>query len=381
MSNSRYYQIAFIDFGRLGCNTAEAFEREWLVTNGIGGYAMGTIGGVRNRRYHASLVAAINSPSQRTLLLGDVSVSATYCGKKRPLTAARWSGGLVNPEGHIFLQRFHIEENIPCWRWAISDALNERRIFMVHGENTLCHHWTLLQGSSPIHLQMELLVDRRSHHALGDPASAPPTLTQVDHGVCFTWSGSQNGQSAPTSLHVQCDRSTASPANEWWRGYELRTDLARGYAGNDSLWHGATMDVVLAPGESALLMASTALQTLPKADAPLATERARSVALLTAAKIESDMPALAQLVHAADQFVVSRVGRDEKVRGTSVIAGYPWFGEWARDAMLSLPGLLVSTGRSREAMSLGYLGWLARRRSPSQPVPRLGDGPRRIQRR
>lgn len=344
----------------MACNTPEAFDREWLVTNGIGGYAMGTIGGVRNRRYHAALVAAVGGPSQRKLMLGDISVCATYCAKETPLTAARWPGGLVNPQGHLFLQRFHIEQGIPCWRWAVSDALIERRVFMVHGENTLCQHWTLVQGSSPVRLQMKLLVDCRSHHALGDPASLPPTLTQVDHGVSFTWSPSQNATSEPLSLHVQCERSISSPAHEWWSNYELTTDNQRGYAGADSLWHGATMELVLAPGECALLMASTTPQTLGGANAALAKERERHVALISAAKIESDRPALSQLAHAADQFVVSRLGRDGKTSGTSVIAGYPWFGEWARDAMISLPGLLLSTGRVGEARSLlsGWAEWL-----------------------
>ena len=123
----------FIDFGRVVCNRDAAFNREWLVTNGLGGYASGTIGGVRTRRYHGLLIAAANSPAERTFLFGESSPTANYRGVRYPLAANEWSDGSISPRGHLWLQRFYLEESIPVWRWSFADALLERRLFMVQG--------------------------------------------------------------------------------------------------------------------------------------------------------------------------------------------------------------------------------------------------------
>ena len=110
-------KIRFVDFGRIVCNGDEAFRREWLVTNGIGGYASGTVGGVRTRKYHATLIAATTPPAVRTFLLGETSPTATYRGVHYPLSSNQWKDGSISPQGHIRLQRFHLENHIPVWRW------------------------------------------------------------------------------------------------------------------------------------------------------------------------------------------------------------------------------------------------------------------------
>ena len=341
-------RLGLVDFGRAVCNTDEAFAREWLVTNGLGGYASGTIGGVRTRRYHAGLVVATRGPSERTLLLGDIPVTATYRHQQFPLGSSRWSSGTVDPQGHLSLQRFHIEDGIPIWRWAIRDALLERRIFMIHGENTVCHHWSLVQSASPVALKMAFLVDRRSQHALGRAESPMPALKQVDRGVSLTWAGTP----APNALFVQCAKSVSTPSHVWWKNFELRLDRERGYQGTDCLFEAATMEVVLAPGESTILTASTILKGPLDANASLRDQHSRAGALVASAGIEASRPALAQLVLAADQFVVVRDAAAGSTAGTSLIAGYPWFGDWGRDSMIALPGLLLSTRRFDEAKSL-----------------------------
>ena len=120
--NHQRARVQFIDFGRAVCDSDEAFRREWLVTNGIGGYASGTIGGVRTRKYHAMLVAAPNPPAVRTLLLGETAPTATYRGVRYPLCANQWKDGTISPQGHIRLQRFHLERQIPVWRWSFSSS-------------------------------------------------------------------------------------------------------------------------------------------------------------------------------------------------------------------------------------------------------------------
>jgi predicted glycogen debranching enzyme len=342
-------RIEFVDFGRLSCNTNEAFSREWLVTNGLGGYASGTIGLARTRRYHGLLIAAGASPSCRTLLLGDLPTTATYRSRAYPLTSTRWQGGAISPNGHESLQRFHLEEGMPVWRWAISDALIERRVFMVHGENTVAVHWRLVQGDSPVQLKMGVLVDCRSHHATGRAGASVPQLTQVERGVMMRWERASD----PRTLVVQSARSVPTPRGEWWRGYALQEDAARGFDAVDDLWHAADLEVVLSPGDAALVTASTAFQPDREPSTLLDAELARQAELVGRSGLDQTRPVLVQLARAADQFVVTRArSTPGSARGTSIIAGYHWFGEWTRDALIALPGLLLTTRRIDEAKSL-----------------------------
>jgi hypothetical protein len=131
---------AWIDFGREVCsNLAVAEGREWLVTNGTGSYAAGTIAGVLTRRYHGLLIAALKPPLGRTLLDSKLDETPTYAGIDYPLHANRWSSGVVDPVGFIHLERFHLEGTTPVWTYACGDALLEKRVWMQHGANTCCH--------------------------------------------------------------------------------------------------------------------------------------------------------------------------------------------------------------------------------------------------
>ncbi|MSR69204.1 MAG: glycogen debranching protein [Phycisphaerales bacterium] len=335
-----------IDFGRVVCNSDAAFNREWLATNGIGGYASGTIGGVRTRRYHGLLIAATNPPAERTLLLGESSPTAIYRGVRYPLAANEWKDGSISPKGHLWLQRFYLDESMPVWRWSFADALLERRLFMVQGENTVCQHWTVVRASSPVKLELEVLVDRRSHHELGSGRGAPPQITRVSRGIQLHWCA--DGDGSATDLFVQCDKSVPQPTGVWWHDFHLREDAARGYDANDSLWHAATFSLVLNPGTSSLFTASTAAQHSAPADAMLEVERARLAALVATNRTRGDFPVVRQLIYAADQFIVKRQRRNGSA-GLSIIAGYPWFADWSRDAMISLPGLLLATRRVADA--------------------------------
>jgi len=347
-------KIRFVDYGRAVCNSDEAFQREWLVTNGIGGYACGTLGGIRTRRYHAAFVAATTPPAVRTLLMGETAPTATYRGIHYPLSANRWKDGSISPQGHVWLQRFHLDGMIPTWRWSFSDALLERRIFMIQGENTVCQHWTLVQGSSPIQLHLEILVDNRSHHQLGTTDAATPVLERAHRGIRLSWPASRHGKSSEGSeLFVQCDKSVPTPIGTWWRDFLLTEEQARGYDSIDCLWNAAAFEVVIEPGASALFTASTTAQESRINSEALIAEQSRSAALLATAAIPEDMVALRQLVLAADQFIVRRARKgSSELNGLSIIAGYPWFADWSRDAMISIPGLLLATNRVADAQKL-----------------------------
>jgi predicted glycogen debranching enzyme len=144
-----------VDFGReICCDLPSAESREWLVTNGIGGYACGTIAGHQTRCYHGLLVAALHPPLGRTLLLAKLEESAQYGGRNYDLATNRWVGGAIRPEGFLNIERFHLEGSVPVWTFALADALLEKRIFIQSGANTTYVLYRLVRASAPIELSI-----------------------------------------------------------------------------------------------------------------------------------------------------------------------------------------------------------------------------------
>src|SRR5579863_4913299 len=137
--------------GRDACGDFEQSQaREWLVTNGLGGYASGTIAGALTRRYHGLLVAALDPPASRTLLVPKFDESARYLGASYDLSANRWADGTISPAGYVFIESFSLDGTAPVWRYAIADALIERRIWMPHGANTTIVRHTVERASAPV---------------------------------------------------------------------------------------------------------------------------------------------------------------------------------------------------------------------------------------
>jgi predicted glycogen debranching enzyme len=135
-----------IQFGREICGDLAAAEsREWLVTNGIGGYASGTIAGSQTRRYDALLVAALQPPVGRTQLVSAIDEMVHYGGSDFSLATHRWASGAVDPKGFLLLEHFHLEGSTPVWTYALTDALLEKRIWMRQGENTTYIQYTFVR--------------------------------------------------------------------------------------------------------------------------------------------------------------------------------------------------------------------------------------------
>ena len=137
--------------GRELCgDLATAETREWLVTNGIGGYAAGTIAGVLSRRYHGLLVAALTPPLGRTLLVAKLDETVYADGQRYGLATNRWGDGSVEPQGYRFIEGFRLEGTTPVWTFALGDGLLEKRIWMQPGENTTYVQYRRQRGNAPI---------------------------------------------------------------------------------------------------------------------------------------------------------------------------------------------------------------------------------------
>jgi predicted glycogen debranching enzyme len=337
-----------LDFGRDVCGHLPVAERrEWLVTNSIGGYASGTLSGLLTRRYHGLLIAALRPPLGRTLLLTKLDETATYHGHTYPLFANRWAGGQVQPAGFHYLERFHLEGTTPVWTFAWADALLEKRIWMQPGANTTYIRYDLRRGSGPLALSVKAMVNHRDHHGNTHAGDWQMRVEPEGHGLRVTAS-EQGLQSQAVPFYLLSLGAEAMPQHEWYRNYFLSAERYRGLDALDDNFYAGLFQATLRPGERLTLVAST--DATPNLDGTSAyAERQAHEGRLMAQSGLTDAPAWVQhLVLAADQFIVRRTLPDDP-NGRTVMAGYPWFGDWGRDTMISLPGLTLVTGRPEVA--------------------------------
>jgi predicted glycogen debranching enzyme len=341
-----------IHFGREVCgDLGQAEAREWLVTNGIGGYASGTIAGLLTRRYHGILVAALQPPLGRTLVLAKLDDTALYGDRFYPLHTNRWADGAVGPHGYWQIERFSLEGTIPTWRYACGDAILEKRIWMQPGANTTYVYYQLIRATQPLTLTVKAMVNYRDYHSSTRGQGWQMTVTPGERGVEV----SAYPEAMP--LQINSDRATVTANHDWYYGFELAVERYRGLDGQDDHLHAATFEVVLQPGESLTLVASTEQVASTDGESALKLRRIYEQKLLglwkTSRPIDArEVPTWVQhLVLVADQFLVNRSTADDP-HGKTIIAGYHWFGDWGRDTMISLPGLTLTTGRPEIARSI-----------------------------
>jgi predicted glycogen debranching enzyme len=344
---------------RLG-DPSVATGREWLVTNGIGGFAAGTVSGALTRRGHGLLVAALEPPLRRTLLLAKVAERLGRDGEWSDLTTDLWASGAVDPCGYRHLLSFHLEDSIPVWTWAVAGTRLEKRVWMEHGENTTCIEYTLGADGHPATLSLRTLVNHRDLHGLTLRPAWMPAVERTAQGLVVRM------YDTATALWLSAVGAEVLPGGDWYLDYSLPAERERGVASVEDHFMAGELQVRLTPGERFLLVASTRPDAVSN---PLAAARARSrrVAheriLLQTWTRSRPAPARAapawvrQLVLAADAFLVARPSA-AWAQGRTVIAGYPWSTDRGRDAMVALPGLALATGRAELARAV-LMTWAA----------------------
>jgi predicted glycogen debranching enzyme len=315
-----------------------AVSREWLVTNGLGGFASGTVAGVNTRRYQGLLVAALQPPVQRMVLLAALEEWLLVPGhESQPLSAQEYWDGTVFPNGYLQLDGMELEGMLPCFRWTIDDRVIEKRIWMEHRANRTVIRYQLLDGPR-LTLQLRPLFAHRDYH-------------QHRHGpggfdIAETTGGwIIDAENVRSHFVVQPAGEAQSRPDWYWRVLH-RAERERGLDAEEDLFSPGVVEVPLDPGTDATVVVGT--EALPPgwdATASLGYAQRRQAAFIDPA---ITTPLSSQLTTAAEQFRVAR-GRDTQ---RTIIAGYHWFSDWGRDSMISLRGLATRPGTLWEARAV-----------------------------
>jgi predicted glycogen debranching enzyme len=340
---------------------ARLLSREWLVTNGLGGYASGTLAGVITRRYHGVLIAALPSPLGRLVMVSQVGERLRLPGGQvHWLSGEERKGGTLYVEGANRLHEFRLEAGLPVWLYEVDGYTLEKRLLLPRFQNTVLVSYKLLHGEGRVRLGLRPLLHARPHEEAVDyQVPDSPSLVARDHHIEVRFS-----PTIPTLRMQLADAAGAFTVDALTaRHLHYRLEQSRGYQASGDAWSPGYFRVDLSEGECVTLIASTesveTMTALSTSEARLAELERRRRLLLSADPILADH-ASAELVLAADQFVITPAGRVEDAararaagdEARTVIAGYHWFTDWGRDTMISLEGLTLTTGRVNEARDI-----------------------------
>lgn len=319
-------------------------QREWLETNGVGGFAFGTVSGAHTRRYHGLLVAALNSPADRYVLLSKLE-EILLTGDQRYELSSNQYRMVVQPQGHRYLRQFRLEP-YPVWVFEVGSVEVEKSLFMVYGENTTVVRYRMLNTGSEhfaVLALRPLLAYREYHHLTTENSNIHPQPEAEEPG--FLQIRPYEALPPLTFCHNGFG-FTVSP--DWYRRFEYLSELERGLDYSEDLFSPGYFSFELSQkSPSAYLLTTTgepSAKTQVDIDLLEFREKDRRQALFNCA--EGGDAFIGQLILSADAFVV------RGLNGHSTIAGYPWFGERKRDAMISLPGLTLVPRRFELARSV-----------------------------
>jgi len=320
-------------------NLAASLRREWLETNGIGGFASGTINGCNTRRYHGLLVAATKPPVGRLVLLSKFEETLIVNGTSYELGTNRYPG-TVHPQGFQFLKAFRLDP-FPAITFRVDGIEIEKTLFMVQGENTTVIEYALKSAPDSVTVKLELrpLIAFRDYHSLTHENGA--ISSRVDQQSELISVSPYQGL---PGLYLANNAQEVESTGNWYRNFEYDAERERGLDFQEDLFNPCVLSFDLNSTQKATIIASTEPHDVKSAEQYRAREISRRKENAGRSPVNDDF--INSLTGAADQYIVSR--GDQK----SVIAGYHWFSDWGRDTMIALPGLTLPTGRHDVARSI-----------------------------
>ncbi len=326
---------------------APLLEREWLVTNGIGGYASSTLAGAAARRYHGLLTAADPPPNARWVLVsGADEFVGCSSGREIPLSTQRYADGTLHPDGFRSLAGFRLHGQRPIWRYDTDHGRVEKTVWMPRGANRTHVRYTN-HARQTLRLRVRPFLSLRWFHQLRRGADPTFAVTAPDLG----------------SIHVRADGAAPAvrlggpgwrfePLACWYWNFHRPVEQARGFDAVEDAFAPGDFTAALAPGASITLQLAAAAELWTDAAAAASQDafdaRSHALAGVDGGDVEQ------RLRLAADQMLVWRGPRVPSAppEPNTVVAGYPWFGDWGRDTMIALPGLCLDTGRASIAKAI-----------------------------
>jgi len=317
-----------IEFDQEGCRDLNiALTREWLETNGIGGFSSSTITGLNTRRYHGLLIAATKPPVGRFVLLSKLEETLLINGRCYELSSNQYPG-VIHPQGFNYQTGFRLDP-FPRFTYEIEGVRLEKSVFMVQGENTTVVQYEVEHNNHDIKLEVRPLIAFRDYHGTTHENSALNPHIEIEPGqVSFKPYGD-----LPT-LYLAHDPAGIDPNGFWYRNFQYAIEQERGLDFAEDLFSPCALTFDLNATKKISIFASTERHQITKADGYRETEIERRSTINPQA---NELPCL--LRTAADQFIAARQ------KGETVIAGYHWFADWGRDTMIALPGLTLVNGR------------------------------------
>jgi predicted glycogen debranching enzyme len=310
-----------------------ATRREWLETNGLGGFASSTIIGLNTRRYHGLLTAALEPPADRKLLLSKLEETLVLDGKRYELSTNQYPGS-IHPSGYLSQTSFRLDP-FPVFTWLVEDVELHKTVFMIHRENGVVVQYLLrAQGEAArraCQLELRPLIAFRDFHQTTHANPALNAHVNITKGLASV----APYPDLPT-LYFAHDAESATLQDTWYYNFEYAQEAARGLDSHEDLFNPFVLSFDLSRRIQATVIASTEVH---------GADHAPNLRLTEANRRKTLRPAEPFAI-AADQFIVQRAS------GKSVIAGYHWFGDWGRDTMISLPGLTLATGRPEIAREI-----------------------------
>ncbi|MBV8811892.1 MAG: glycogen debranching enzyme family protein, partial [Acidobacteriaceae bacterium] len=331
-------------------------ETEWLVTNGLGGYASGTVGGTLTRVFHGYLISALQSPLGRTMMLNDLLEEFVMPdGRRLRLNGLMTEGGEYRGASP-YLTSFALDWGLPVWTYDVEGLIFEKRVILPHRQNTSYIDYRFLNGKAAVKLQLRPAVNMRPHESPVNTKLDSYTFTVRDHHYELQPSGAI----PPLRLMLLGKGGSVTVDPQRIRNVTYELERSRGYIWRGDLWSPGYLSIDASAGRQVTLVASTesweVMSALDPAQASEAEQDRKRRLLLEAHPATCD-DSCKELVWAANQFIFTPVGRLEDTAHAravgdeirSVIAGYHWFTDWGRDTMISLEGLTLVTGRQVEA--------------------------------
>jgi predicted glycogen debranching enzyme len=329
-------------------------SREWLLTNGLGGYSSGTLAGIPARKYHGLFVPNLATPKGRHILISRCDEWVTINGRRMHLGGAEFPEGRFEGESHLFLKDFRLDHRMAVWTFEHEGCVFEKSIVMVHNQNTVCVRYRLLSGDAlELHVRPFVSFRRHDESPQRKTGSFALEVRRGRHEIRHTDSeivlrfGLRPGPTAFVTEEMEENN------------FVYRIERDRGDPEYESAFSPGFLLCRVRPDQPALFIASTHAWDRFEFDASAVfeAEKQRLDGLLSLAPAVQGDPIAEQLAMAADQFIVlpgSRLEESVLAQASggelrSVYAGYHWFGDWGRDTMISLDGLTLCTGRFREA--------------------------------